>query len=157
VWNLMSLDFSRSEIKDAMSSSSVFVLVESPAFSSTGWSGFSLESLLPRPELVLLSAALLPCEEKRLVRPAKLLLYRTGAGFGDEEPEDAIANSFGRGGVRSCCCGSAFSDVRLLLLAAAAPPYLDKALSFLPAEVDGDGDGRGEEASDPALNAGCST
>jgi hypothetical protein len=142
-------------MKDAMSSSSVLVLVESPAFPSSGWSGFSLESLLPRPELVLLSAALLPCEEKRLVRPAKLLLYRTGAGFGDEEPEDAIANSFGRGGVRSCCCGSAFSDVRLLLLAA-APPYLDKALSVLLAEVDGEGDGRGEEASDPALNAGCS-
>jgi hypothetical protein len=59
--------------------------------------GFSFEELLALPELaalMALSAVLLPGEMKRLFLLAKLLLYRCiGAGFGDEEPEDAIAVS----------------------------------------------------------------
>jgi hypothetical protein len=90
-------DVSRSLMKDAMSSSSVFALPLLPGRS------FSFESLLPRPEEVLLSAALL-LEVQRRGRLAKLLLYLTGAGFGDEDAEDANVAS-GADGVRRCCCG----------------------------------------------------
>lgn len=53
VANLMSLDFSKSEMKDAMSSSSVLA---SPELPSVGWLNFSFEE---PPELAALSAALL--------------------------------------------------------------------------------------------------
>lgn len=111
------------------------------------------EPLLARPELPALSPVLLPCAVYRFVRPAKLLLYRcTGAGFGDDEPELTTAVSLGIGGARSACCGKVFKETLLLLLE--VPASLIKLDSDLPAEVPGDGDGRGEDASDPDLKGG---
>lgn len=142
-----------------MSSSSVRALPELPgvpsARPSPSWPDFSFEEVLPRPELMLLSAPLLLCDVSRLGRLAKLLLYLLGgAGFGDAELGDTTAISVAEGGARSCCWGRALRDVRLLALPDVLRFVRRPPPSYLPAEVPGEGVGRGEEASEPDLNGG---
>ena len=108
---MRSLARSTVEMKAAMSSSSVRALPELPgvpdACSRASWPDFSLLLLLlPRPLLVALSPARLLWEVLvQRLRPAKLLLYRcTGAGFGDVDPDDAMAVSWVMPpGLRSAC------------------------------------------------------
>lgn len=115
VWrNLTSLDRSRSEMKEAISSSSVLPLPELVPMPSLGWLIFSFELELPRPELVLLSAALPDCDVNRFCRLAKELTYRLPPVLGDVDPDDATAVSCGVDGARNCCCGRVLSEACLL-------------------------------------------
>lgn len=130
-------------MKAAMSSSSVLPLPELPSCSCPDR---SLLDVLPRPELVALSPALLPCDVKRFLL-AKLLLYLCiGAGRGEADPEDAMACSPLEPGARKDCCGSAVMERRL----GTDEPKVDGR----GADEEGDASPLGDEAYEPALKGG---